>query len=144
MRRLADPDENGGPASAFGVPNRGESRLPIGGSVVHIVQKVARADAESQVIHVAGLVAKAEWPAAGTAETAPSQSASGVTTSTAAMRPALTTALAMLPRSNFGPSPKVLLSRRFSVNKLVAVPVLMGAIGWPAIGTVLNVPQGVT
>ena len=32
MRRLAEPEENGGPASAFAVPKSGESRLPTGGA----------------------------------------------------------------------------------------------------------------
>ena len=32
MRRFAEPDENGGPASAFGVPKMGESRFPTGGA----------------------------------------------------------------------------------------------------------------
>ena len=32
IRRLAEPEENGGPASAFDVPNSGESRLPTGGA----------------------------------------------------------------------------------------------------------------
>jgi len=41
------------------------------------------------------------------------------------------------------PNPKVLLNRKFRVNRVGPVAGFTGIIFWPALGTVLKVPRGV-